>query len=39
MWRYQRWPLWLKGGLTVFGLTMWAVGSYVSSTYIMPRVL
>ncbi len=38
MWRYQPWPLWLKGGLTVFGLTMWAVGSYVSSNYIMPRV-
>ena len=38
MWRYRPWPLWLKGGLTVFGLTMWAVGSYVSSNYIMPRV-
>jgi hypothetical protein len=38
MWRYQRWPLWLKGGLTAFGLAMWAVGTYVSSTYITPRV-
>ena len=38
MWRYQPWPLWLKGGFTVFGLTMWAVGSYVSSNYILPRI-
>jgi len=39
MWRYQRWPLWVKSGLTVFGLTMWVVGTYVSSAYVMPRLV
>ena len=38
MWRYQSWPLLIKGGFTVFGLTMWVVGSYVSTNYIMPRI-
>ena len=38
MWRYQSWPLWIKGGFTVFGLTMWVIGSYVSTNYIMPRI-
>jgi hypothetical protein len=38
MWRYQSWPAWVKGGLTAFGLTMWVVGTYVSSAYIMPRL-
>jgi hypothetical protein len=39
MWRYQDWPLWLKTGLTVFGLAMWVGGTYVSSAYITPRIL
>lgn len=38
MWRYQAWPVWVKWGLTVFGLTMWVVGTYVSTKYITPRL-
>jgi hypothetical protein len=38
MWRYRSWPAWLKTGLTAFGLAMWVVGTYVSSTYVMPHV-
>lgn len=39
MWRYQPWPLWIKTGLTACGLTAMVVGTYVSSNYVMPRVL
>ena len=38
MWRYHAWPVRVKAGFTVFGLTMWVVGTYVSSNYIMPRL-
>jgi hypothetical protein len=39
MWLYRPWPLWLKWGLTVFGLAAWVIGTYVSSAYVMPRLL
>jgi hypothetical protein len=39
MWRYQAWPLWLKAGCTVFGLIAMVAGTYVSSVYVMPRLL
>ena len=38
MWRYKDWPGWMKSGITVFGLLLWAVSSYLSSTYVLPHV-
>ncbi len=38
MWRYKRWPPWLKAGITVIGLSLAAVSSYVSSVYVLPHV-
>ncbi len=38
MWRYQAWPAWLKASITVAGSAMALAGSYLSSTYVMPRV-
>ena len=38
MWRYQTWPVWLKTSITVAGSAMALAGSYISSTYVMPRV-
>jgi hypothetical protein len=38
MWRYGPWPVWLKAAVTVIGLTLAIISSYVSSTYIFPRV-
>ena len=38
MWRYQAWPVWVKASLTVLGSAMAIAGSYISSTYVMPRV-
>jgi hypothetical protein len=34
MWRYQDWPLWVKSGLTAFGLVAMVVGTYVSTRYV-----
>ena len=39
MWRYQAWPVWLKTGATALGITLAVVSTYVSSQYVMPRVL
>jgi hypothetical protein len=38
MWRYRAWPAWVKAGITVGGSAMALAGSYLSSTYVMPRV-
>jgi hypothetical protein len=38
MWRYKDWPGWLKATVTFFGLSLAVVSSYLSSTYVMPRV-
>ena len=38
MWRYKGWPGWLKVAVTVLGLSLAAVSSYVSSTYVLPHV-
>ncbi|HET8944820.1 MAG TPA: hypothetical protein VFO59_08575 [Dehalococcoidia bacterium] len=38
MWRYQTWPVWVKASLTALGSVMAVAGSYISSTYVMPRV-
>ncbi len=34
MWRYQAWPLWVKTGLTVCGLTAMVAGTYVTTHYV-----
>jgi hypothetical protein len=34
MWRYQPWPLWVKSGLTVCGLTAMVIGAYVTTHYV-----
>jgi hypothetical protein len=38
MWRYKGWPVWLKAAVTVVGLTLAALSTYISSTYVMPHV-
>ncbi len=38
MWRYKDWHPWLKSGITVVGLSLAVVSSYISSTYVMPRI-
>ena len=38
MWRYKRWSPRLKAGITVIGLSLAAVSSYVSGRYIWPQV-
>ena len=38
MWRYQTWPAWVKASLTVAGSALALAGSYISATYVMPRV-
>jgi len=38
MWRYRRWPLWLKWFNTLFGPAFAAVSGYVTSAYIWPRI-
>ena len=34
MWRYQDWPVWVKSGLTAFGLVAMVAGTYVSTRYV-----
>jgi hypothetical protein len=38
MWRFRRWPRWLKWFSTVFGPAFAAVSGYVASAYIWPRI-
>jgi len=38
MWRYKDWPRRLKAAVTVLGLSLAAVSSYISSTYVLPHV-
>jgi hypothetical protein len=38
MWRYKPWPNWLKTVVTVTGLTLAAVSTFISSTYVMPHL-
>jgi hypothetical protein len=38
MWRYKVWPVRLKTAITAVGLSLAAVSTYVSSTYVMPHV-
>jgi hypothetical protein len=38
MWRYKDWPASLKTFVTVCGLTLAAISTYISSTYVMPHV-
>jgi hypothetical protein len=38
MWRYKDWPGSLKAAISVCGLTLAAISTYISSTYIMPHV-
>ncbi len=38
MWRYKDWPARLKSAITVVGLSLAIVSSYLSSTYVMPHV-
>lgn len=38
MWRYRTWPVAAKFALTVVGLSLAVVSSYVSSVYVMPHV-
>jgi len=38
MWRYKDWPGSLKVAITVIGLTLAGVSTYISSTYVMPNV-
>jgi hypothetical protein len=39
MWRFRSWPVWVKGGITVFGSAAAIFFTYVSTSYIWPRVL
>ena len=39
MWRYGPWSTPVKALVTVVGLTLMAVSTYISSTYVMPRIL
>jgi hypothetical protein len=36
MWRYGPWPASVKSAVTVFGVTLAVVSTYLSSTYVMP---
>lgn len=38
MWRYQRWPLWLKLGCTAFAIVATVAGSYLTTKYVWPLV-
>ena len=38
MWRYKDWPVRLKAAVSAAGLTLAAVSTYISSTYVMPHV-
>jgi hypothetical protein len=38
MWRYGPWSVPVKTVVTVLGLTLMFVSSYISSTYVMPRL-
>jgi hypothetical protein len=38
MWRFGPWSVPVKTVVTVVGLTLMVVSSYVSSTYVMPRL-
>ena len=38
MWRYKAWPRSLKAVITVIGLALAALSTYVSSAYVMPHV-
>ena len=38
MWRYKSWPASLKAVITVIGLTLAGISTYVSSTYLMPHI-
>jgi hypothetical protein len=38
MWRYGRWPAWLKAAVTVIGLSLAVASSYITSTYVLPHV-
>jgi hypothetical protein len=38
MWRYGPWPVWLKSVVTVIGVSLAIVSSYISSTYVLPHV-
>jgi hypothetical protein len=38
MWRYKAWPTPLKSAVTVIGLMLAIVSTYISSTYVMPHV-
>ena len=38
MWRYGPWPASVKSVVTVVGVTLAAVSTYVSSVYVMPHV-
>lgn len=38
MWRYGRWSMPVKTMVTIVGLVLMAVSTYISSTYVMPRI-
>jgi hypothetical protein len=38
MWRYGPWSVWTKSAVTVVGLSLAAISTYVSSVYVMPHV-
>jgi hypothetical protein len=38
MWRHKDWPASLKTAVTVIGLSLAAISTYISSTYVMPHV-
>ncbi len=38
MWRYKDWPASIKAAVTVAGLSLAAVATFLSSTYVMPRL-
>jgi hypothetical protein len=38
MWRYKEWHVALKSAITIAGLSLTAISSYISSVYVMPHV-
>jgi len=38
MWRYRTWPAPAKLALTIAGVSLAVVSSYISSAYVMPHV-
>lgn len=38
MWRYKDWSAALKAAVTAIGLSLAAISTYISSTYVMPHV-